>query len=442
MSTFKATTFRLNNSTQYADQLWLKSLGAIATSSTDGETEAFKAAYLDDGNLAVPSVFGSMSWGMPVEGSSRVEPSRCTIKLFEGEDMVPAATFEPFVATFPGTVSAAELQGTLTTASQTSVTSLGTLSGLTVDGRVFLPSVESVPSAGSYLAWDASTGEVLVTPSTGAYQEIDTLPILTISEDLRLPNARTFRTSYSLFVEPITGSVSKAETPYTVTTTEEGAIASVMFSANVIASNVSATSLSVSGNVVAGNLVGTLRTAAQPFITSVGQLTGLTVGGNTTINSLTVTNTVAATNLRGTLTTASQPNITSVGTLGSLQVSGNAQVGNVSTNAISATAITASTVSGTLQTAFQPNITSVGVLTSLNVRGNITAGNVSTNVVSASAVTAGNLQSTGKVEAATWFQVGSGGDVWRLRPDTVSGSLAVEKWEGGVWVSKMLIASV
>ena len=51
----------------------------------------------------------------------------------------------------------------------------------------------------------------------------------------------------------------------------------------------------------------TLTTAAQPNITSVGTLTGLTVSGN----------------IAGTLTTAAQTNITSVGTLTGLAVSGN-----------------------------------------------------------------------------------------------------------------------
>ena len=50
----------------------------------------------------------------------------------------------------------------------------------------------------------------------------------------------------------------------------------------------------------------TLTTAAQPNITSVGTLTGLTVSGN----------------IAGTLTTAAQPNITSVGTLSALTISG------------------------------------------------------------------------------------------------------------------------
>ena len=78
--------------------------------------------------------------------------------------------------------------------------------------------------------------------------------------------------------------------------------------------------------------------------------------------------------LTGTLQTASQPNITNVGTLSMLNVSGNATLGNVSTNAVIATAIT-----GTLDTASQPIITNVGTLSTLNVSGNATLGNVSTN---------------------------------------------------------------
>jgi len=56
----------------------------------------------------------------------------------------------------------------------------------------------------------------------------------------------------------------------------------------------------------------TLTTAAQPNITSVGTLTGLTVSGN----------------IAGTLTTAAQTNITSVGTLSSLAVTGTVTGGN------------------------------------------------------------------------------------------------------------------
>ena len=62
--------------------------------------------------------------------------------------------------------------------------------------------------------------------------------------------------------------------------------------------------IQVSGNISADNLVGTLITATQPNITSVGSLTALTVSGN-----------ITATNITGLLLTASQPNITGLGTI-------------------------------------------------------------------------------------------------------------------------------
>ena len=64
------------------------------------------------------------------------------------------------------------------------------------------------------------------------------------------------------------------------------------------------------GILTATTLAGTLSTAAQTNITSVGTLSSLTVAGA----------------LNGTISTAAQPNITSVGTLSSLAVSGNLTV--------------------------------------------------------------------------------------------------------------------
>ena len=109
-------------------------------------------------------------------------------------------------------------------------------------------------------------------------------------------------------------------------------------------------SLAVTGAVTAGSLGGTISTAAQPNITSVGTLGSLAVTGTATAN------TFSATTLTGTLSTASQPNVTSVGTLGSLAVTGTA----------TANTFSATTLTGTLSTAAQPNVTSLGSLTSLS----------------------------------------------------------------------------
>ena len=83
-------------------------------------------------------------------------------------------------------------------------------------------------------------------------------------------------------------------------------------------------------NLTAVTLGGTLSTAAQPNITSLGTLTGLSVNGtvganalvSNSLNSVTVLATnISATNIAGTITTGSQPNITSVGTLGNTRAS-------------------------------------------------------------------------------------------------------------------------
>lgn len=110
-------------------------------------------------------------------------------------------------------------------------------------------------------------------------------------------------------------------------------------------------------------IVGTLLTAAQPNITSLGTLTLLNA---TTVAAATVT----SANIAGTLLTSSQPNITSLGTITTLN----------------AGTINAANISGTLSTIAQPLISSLGVLNELNV-DNI---NIDTNTIS-STDTNGNI---------------------------------------------------
>jgi hypothetical protein len=155
---------------------------------------------------------------------------------------------------------------------------------------------------------------------------------------------------------------------------------------NVSAGNVSATDIS------ATTLGGSLTTASQPNITSVGTLGSLAVTANVTAGNVYANSgTVGASLLTGTLTTAAQPNITSVGTLTSATITGNVTAGNVYANSgtIGANVVTGNAVGGTLTTAAQPNITSVGTLTSLTVTGNVAGGNLNT----AGKVVASSLES-------------------------------------------------
>lgn len=167
--------------------------------------------------------------------------------------------------------------------------------------------------------------------------------------------------------------------------------------------------LSLTANTVscstlsATSLSGEIGTSSQPFITTVGTLTGLTMGGSidlasndiTAVDLLTANNIVVNTS-SAELTTPAQPNITSVGTLtgltmgGDINLSGNDvdNVGTLTASSLSgltltgdidcnsndvtdANVVSATTLTGTLSTAAQPNITSVGTLSSLNVIGNL-----------------------------------------------------------------------
>ena len=193
---------------------------------------------------------------------------------------------------------------------------------------------------------------------------------------------------------------------------------------------------------IAGTTIGgSLTTAAQPNVTSVGTLTSLTVTGALDVTTGVITgdggglSNVAGGNITGqsanalvagTVYTAAQPNITSVGTLTSLAVTGNITSGNVagtggvftyvSGDGANLTALTGANVTGevafadtanavaganvsgtvatasTVTTAAQPNITSTGTLTSLAVTGLVNAGSVQTPTLTTGAnTTAGSI---------------------------------------------------
>ena len=330
-----------------------------------------------------------------------------------------------------GTLSGTILNATVVTSSLTTV---GTLGNLTVTANI---------AAGNVLTNNLlyANGTPYVTSAAGANRQIqfnndgafgassdftfnDTTDVLTVNGNISTLNASLGNlatanffsgNAANLFGIPganVTGAVSFATT------------------ANAVAG------ANVSGQVANAIVAGTVYTAAQGNITSVGTLTGLDVNGlitaaNITANtgvftgngsslsslnasnvssgtlaqarlanaSITLGSTVitlgstittvagltsvtsttfvgsltGAATTAGTVTTAAQPNITSVGTLTSLDVSGTITSGSVYANSGT---IGASLLTGTLTTAAQPNITSFGTLTSLSVTGNISGSNI------------------------------------------------------------------
>jgi Chaperone of endosialidase len=115
------------------------------------------------------------------------------------------------------------------------------------------------------------------------------------------------------------------------------------FVGNLTANNIISNNSVNATTVTASTIAGTLTTNAQPYVTSLG-----------TLSSLTVSSSISGATLYGTIATNVQPYITSVGTLTSLAVSG---------------ALNAATLGGTVSTNAQPYINSVGSLTGLTVTG-------------------------------------------------------------------------
>jgi hypothetical protein len=196
---------------------------------------------------------------------------------------------------------------TVTGAAQPNVTSVGILTSLSVSGNIVGGNVNT---GGVVSATGNIQGSNLTTPgNVSATGNIVTTAAISATGNITGGN--------------ILGGANVNASLFT------GATVSV--SGNITSGNVTTGGLiSAVGNITGGNLsgtsiVGTLATAAQTNITSVGTLTSLAVTGNITSGNL------SGTSIVGTLTTASQTNITSVGTLGSLSVTGNIVGGNLVT---------------------------------------------------------------------------------------------------------------
>jgi len=315
-------------------------------------------------------------------------------------------------------VDATNVAGTLTTAAQTNITSVGTLTSLAVTGNVSSGNVSGTTGTfTNVIGGNITIGADLIS-SLGTTITIDPAAsgntgLVVIQGNLQVNGTTTTINSNVVSTNDLTVNyannainsaaangggieVGPIGSPYITwlynnTSNLFASSAGISAVGNISGGNVSGTagtftnvigtlqtaaqtnitsvgtlgSLAVTGNITSGNLsgtsiVGTLTTAAQTNITSVGTLGSLSVTGNVSAGNL------SGTNVTGTLATASQPNITSVGTLGTLSVTGNANVGNLG----------ATSIVGTLTTAAQTNITSVGTLTSLAVTGNVSGGNI------------------------------------------------------------------
>jgi hypothetical protein len=243
-----------------------------------------------------------------------------------------------------GTVSATNLTGTLSTAAQTNVTSVGTLTTLQVDNlNIDGNTISSTDTNGDIILDADGTGNVCINDDLN----VDTIVSKTTNTDLTLSGNGT-------------GVVKLGD--------------------NL---DMNSNNLTNATNVTATNLTGTLQTAAQANVTSVGTLAALQVD-NLNFNG----NTITSTDINGNIVLDADgtgvicinddlnvDTIVSKTTNTDLTLSGNGtgvvKLGDNldmnSNNVTNATSITATNLTGTLQTAAQANVTSVGTLTSLQV---------------------------------------------------------------------------
>jgi len=163
---------------------------------------------------------------------------------------------------------------------------------------------------------------------------------------------------------------------------------------NVDASgNLSATGTVNAANVSATNLTGTLTTAAQTNITSLGTLTELSASGNVTGGALLTAGFVSATgNITGAYIYGNGAFLTGI--------SGGSGNGTAIVNGLSSVDIPVSAGNVAVTVGFSSNV-AVFTSTGLQVNGTLTANNVLTSVsMSASGnVIAGNIQTPGSISA-------------------------------------------
>lgn len=295
-------------------------------------------------------------------------------------------------------IATAGFTGNVITAAQPNITSLGTLTGLGVAGNISVTGgmvyINGSPVVTSDTAFQG--GSVLLpTNFLSTNNAADTTPALAtaggavITKDLIVGGTATL--GDLVVTAPFEGVIATADQP---NITSLGTLGNLAVSNNISTGSLSTGSVTTGGTVSAGTVVasvgiqGTLTTGNQPNITTVGNLSALTVTGtitgafNGTVGATTpstgaFTTLSASAGITGTLQSNAQPNVTSVGTLTDLSVAGATTVGSLNAGAgsiattgnVSATSVSATTLAGTLQTAAQPNVTSLGTLSGLNVSG-------------------------------------------------------------------------
>jgi hypothetical protein len=313
-----------------------------ATNLTGTLTTAAQPNITSVGTLTSLTVTGNTTSGNLLTGGLISATGQVTGSQFNGSGAgltsIPGGNVT-------GTVPSATTAGTVTTAAQPNITSVGTLSSLAVTGNISGANLNITGAIVDSAQLDLSTGagNIVLTPAAGSNVQIVANANIT---------ATTISTSTATGALRVAGGAGIAGNVYAGAFYGAATGLTSIPGGNVTGTVPSATSATTAG---------TVTTAAQPNITSVGTLSSLTVTANTTSGNLLTGGLISATGqITGSQFNGSGAGLTSI------------PGGNVTGAVASATS---ATTAGTVTTAAQPNITSVGTLSSLAVTGNTTSGN-------------------------------------------------------------------
>jgi hypothetical protein len=169
-------------------------------------------------------------------------------------------------------ISATLLTGTLTTAAQPNVTSVGTLTSLAVTGNASAGNLNTAGAVvASTLTSNVATGTAPLTVTSTTRVSNLNVAYANVADNINV--AAGTGNNFLIFANAATGNVAEL--------TSTGLIA------NLSNNSITATTFvgALSGAATSATTAGTVTTAAQPNITSVGTLTGLTIG-NATANAV------------------------------------------------------------------------------------------------------------------------------------------------------------
>jgi hypothetical protein len=262
-----------------AAQSNITSLGTLSTLTVSGNISTGNANL---GNLVIANFFSGSGNNLSNIQASNITGAvayATTANAVAGSNVSGAVTYAATAnavagGNVMGQVGNALVAGTVYTAAQTNITSVGTLTSLTVTGNI---------TGGNANLGNAVTANYFI--GNGA--------LLTGVDTLTVGNA-----GFADGANYISNGTSNVNTPIVngnITVSIGGVANTVVFTSTGMNVSGNITTAGSGGNlsganyVIANYFTGTLTTAAQPNITSVGTLTSLIVSGNLTVSGTTTT---------------------------------------------------------------------------------------------------------------------------------------------------------